>query len=153
MHNTPNFWIGDYVYIGGGGYIWGLGGIKIGSGTILGPRVTIHTVNHRYENADYIPFDNHTYQQEVIIGENVWIGDNAMICPGVKVGNGAVIAMGSVVSKDVPDYSIVAGNPAIVKKERNVSKFKNLEKRKKQYMRYKFEYNLNPIYEKNNEKR
>lgn len=135
----------------GGGYIWGDGGLKIGSGTILGPRVTIHTVNHRYEGADYIPFDNHTYRQRVVIGENVWIGDKAMICPGVKIGNGAVIAMGSVVSKDIPDYSIAAGNPAKVKKMRNEGRYKHLEKCGRQYLRYKYENNLKPVYEERNE--
>lgn len=46
------------------------------------------------------------------IGNDVWIGDNALIKGGVKVGTGAVIGMGSVVTKDVPDYAIVGGNPA-----------------------------------------
>lgn len=46
------------------------------------------------------------------IGNDVWIGINVVIKQGVKIGNGAVIGMGSVVTKDVPDYSIYAGNPA-----------------------------------------
>lgn len=48
----------------------------------------------------------------VIIGDNVWIGDKATILPGVSIGDGAVIAANSVVTKDVPPYSIAAGNPA-----------------------------------------
>ena len=47
-----------------------------------------------------------------IVGHDVWIGHGAVIMPGVKVGNGAIIGSNAVVTKDVPDYSIVAGVPA-----------------------------------------
>ena len=56
--------------------------------------------------------DLRVYKGDIIIGNAVWIGDNVMILPGVNVGNGAVIGAGSVVTKDVPDYAIVAGNPS-----------------------------------------
>ena len=49
---------------------------------------------------------------DIIIGNDVWIGLNAIILPGVKIGDGAIIGAGSVVTKDVDDYEIVAGNPA-----------------------------------------
>ena len=48
----------------------------------------------------------------VVIGENVWIGDKATILPGVSIGDGAVIGANAVVTKDVPPYSVVVGNPA-----------------------------------------
>jgi len=51
---------------------------------------------------------------DMIIGNDVWIGHNATLMPGIKVGNGVVIASESVVTKDVPDYAIVGGNPAQV---------------------------------------
>ena len=53
----------------------------------------------------------------VFIGDNVWIGDKATILPGVKIGEGAVVAANAVVTKDVPAYSMVAGNPAKVIKQ------------------------------------
>jgi len=53
---------------------------------------------------------------KITIGNNVWVGFNVIILKGVSIGNGAIIAAGSVVSKDVPDYSVVAGNPAEIKK-------------------------------------
>lgn len=55
---------------------------------------------------DYLP-DSRTF-----IGSDVWIGDGAFIKAGVRIGNGSVVGMGAVVTKDVPDYAIVAGNPA-----------------------------------------
>ena len=55
----------------------------------------------------------------VNIGNDVWIGARVTILPGVKIGNGAIIGAGSVVTKDVPDFAIVGGNPARVIKYRN----------------------------------
>lgn len=52
------------------------------------------------------------------IGNDVWIGHGATVCAGVTIGDGAVVAAGSVVSKDVPPYAVVAGNPAVIKKWR-----------------------------------
>ncbi|NOH62218.1 DapH/DapD/GlmU-related protein [Vibrio sp. RE88] len=57
-------------------------------------------------------------EEKVIIGHDVWIGHGAIVLPGVKVGNGAIIGAGSVVTKDVPAYSIVVGNPARVLRPR-----------------------------------
>lgn len=61
-------------------------------------------------------YSKHIYKdnEETIIGNDVWIGKGAYIKSGVKIGNGSVIGMGSVVTKDVPDYAIVAGVPAKV---------------------------------------
>jgi acetyltransferase-like isoleucine patch superfamily enzyme len=53
----------------------------------------------------------------VIIGENVWIGDKVTILPGVEIGNGVVIGANSVVTKDIPSYCVVGGNPAKVIKQ------------------------------------
>lgn len=58
------------------------------------------------------------YKGDTIIGHDVWIGRQAVIMPGVRIGNGAIIAAHSVVTRDVPDYGIVAGNPAELKKKR-----------------------------------
>ena len=53
----------------------------------------------------------------VVIGDNVWIGANATILPGVTIGSMSVVAAGAVVTKDVPSGVLVAGNPAVIKKE------------------------------------
>ncbi|MEG0289803.1 MAG: CatB-related O-acetyltransferase [Erysipelotrichaceae bacterium] len=58
------------------------------------------------------------HRGDLIIGNDVWIGSDAKILPGVHIGDGSIIAAGSIVSKDVPAYHIVAGNPACVIKKR-----------------------------------
>lgn len=58
------------------------------------------------------------YKGDTIVGNDVWIGYDATIMPGVKIGDGAIIAAKSVVTKDVPSYTVVGGNPARVIKER-----------------------------------
>jgi acetyltransferase-like isoleucine patch superfamily enzyme len=55
---------------------------------------------------------------DIVVGDDVWIGTNAIICSGVKIGQGAIVAAGAVVTKEVPPYAIVGGNPAKVIKYR-----------------------------------
>lgn len=84
--------------------------ITIGDGTQIGPAVQIYAADH--------PRDAVTRHQglelgkPVRIGKNVWIGGGAILLPGVTVGDNAVIGAGSVVTRDVPAVSTVAGNPA-----------------------------------------
>ena len=54
------------------------------------------------------------YGIEVTIGDNVWVGGNTVICPGVHIGSNTVIGAGSVVTKDIPDWVVAAGNPCKV---------------------------------------
>ena len=55
---------------------------------------------------------------DTVVGNDVWIGQNVTILPGVHIGDGAIIGANSVVAKDIPPYSVAAGNPAVVKKKR-----------------------------------
>ena len=59
-----------------------------------------------------------TEERPVVIGNDVWIGGRVIILPGVKIGDGAIVGAGSVVTRDVSEYDIVAGNPARVIKNR-----------------------------------
>ncbi|VAW52097.1 hypothetical protein MNBD_GAMMA05-629 [hydrothermal vent metagenome] len=76
--------------------------------------VKIFTEQHNINSANY-----DTVKKEVVLHDNVVIGSYSLILPGVTVSEGAVIAAGSVVPKDIPEYVMAAGNPAIVKSDRN----------------------------------
>lgn len=105
---------GKPVTIGKGCFIqqcctfFGRGGITIGDNVFIGPKVNLITINH-----DVNP-DNRsaTYRRPIVIEDKVWIGINSTILPGVRIGYGAIVGAGSVVTKDVPAMTVVAGNPA-----------------------------------------
>lgn len=71
-----------------------------------------------YHSYRFKPSGPPTRAQITTIGHDVWIGHGAYICAGVTIGNGAVVAANAVVTKDVPPYAVVAGNPAVIKKWR-----------------------------------
>ena len=95
-------------------------GVTIGSNVMMGPNVTIYTNNHCTKDVT-IPmrFQGMTECKPVIIEDDVWIGGQVCILPGVRLGIGAVIGACAVVSKDVPPYAVVVGNPGRVVKFRN----------------------------------
>ncbi|SHF10297.1 Hexapeptide repeat of succinyl-transferase [Marinitoga hydrogenitolerans DSM 16785] len=94
------------------------GGVKIGDRTLIGYRTQIISANHRIpKNRGKIFYSGHE-RKKVIIGKDVWIGANCIILPGVHIGDGAVIAAGSIVTKDVPQYTIYGGVPARKIKDR-----------------------------------
>ena len=89
-----------------------VGMIRIGDNAQIAPNVAIYTAGHPVHPATR----NSAYEYgiDVTIGDNVWIGGNVVICPGVTIGDNAVIGAGSVVTKDVPAWTIAAGNPCKV---------------------------------------
>jgi len=135
-----NLYIGKYVYIGANA-IWALKGkIIIGSNVIIGPRSIFWTYNHNYESKNFIPYGGpeEDIVKNITIHDNVWIGMNVTLLPGVTVAEGAVIAANSVVTKDVPECAVVAGNPAKIIKYRDKSLFYKLKKENKLYLKFKF---------------
>lgn len=86
--------------------------VVIGDNCQMAPNVAIYTAGHPVHPA--IRNTAYEYGIEVTIGDNVWIGGNTVICPGVHIGNNVVIGAGSVVTKDIPDWAIAAGNPCRV---------------------------------------
>jgi acetyltransferase-like isoleucine patch superfamily enzyme len=90
-----------------------LGNIKIGDDVQIGPKTVIWGRDHDISRDKLIREQGHI-KRDILIGNDVWIGANATILKGVTIGNGAVIGAGSVVTKDVPEYAVVVGNPAKV---------------------------------------
>jgi acetyltransferase-like isoleucine patch superfamily enzyme len=94
---------------------------EIGSYCAIGGRLVVRSGNHLMQ---YLGVQDDAQQrvigartllgplQAVRIGHGVWIGDSVVVCPGVTIGNGAIVGAGSVVTRDVPDYAVVVGNPA-----------------------------------------
>lgn len=86
--------------------------VKIGDNCMLAPNVAIYTAGHPvYPDVRNTQYE---YGIEITIGDNVWIGGNTVVCPGVHIGNNVVIGAGSVVTKDIPDWVVAAGNPCKV---------------------------------------
>ena len=109
--------LGDYSGIGKGSVV--STNVTIGKGVMMGPECYIYTRNHCFESTE-IPMYKQGYSKvkPVIIGDDVWIGSRVTILPGVTIGDGAIIGANAVVTKDVPPYTVVGGNPAHVLKNR-----------------------------------
>lgn len=109
--------LGDFSGIGINAKIGGK--CTIGRYVMMGPNCTIYSRNHEFSDiAKPMMEQGYSEDKEVIIGDDVWIGGDVTILPGVKIGSHSIIGACSVVTKDVPEYAIVAGNPAQIKKYR-----------------------------------
>lgn len=114
---SPDFVIGNNSGVGADSIIGK--GTTIGDNVMMGPWCIIYTRNHAFSRTD-IPMREQGMQdfKPVHIGNDVWIGSRVTILPGVKIGNGSIIGASAVVTKDVPDFSVVGGNPAKILKYR-----------------------------------
>lgn len=104
-----NISVGKNFYAGYNCVISDITKVTIGDDCMLGPNVGIYTAGHALEP---VGRNKSGYALPISIGDKVWIGGNAVILPGVSIGDNAVVAAGSVVTKDVPPNTVVAGNPA-----------------------------------------
>lgn len=89
--------------------------VRIGDNCLFAPNVSIYTAGHPLHPD--IRNTLYEYGAEVTIGNNVWLGGNVVVCPGVTIGDNVVIGAGSVVTKDIPSWSLAAGNPCRVIRE------------------------------------
>lgn len=117
---SPNIKIGDHSEFGQGCLIHA--NVEIGSYVIMGPDVKIYTRNHNFADLSRPIALQGKSTKSTTIGDDVWIGANVIITAGVKVQSHAIIAAGSIVTKDVPEYAIVGGNPAKIIRYRNEKK-------------------------------
>ena len=107
--------IGDHTRIGI--HCTVIGPVSIGNNVNLAQGITVTALNHNFEDVTRRIDEQGISTKPVVIGDDVWIGANAVILPGVTIGRHVVVAAGAVVTKDVPDYCVVAGVPARVIKE------------------------------------
>lgn len=120
---APTIQIGNNCEFGEYNHITATNAIVIGNELLTGRWVTITDNSHG--NTDIDSLKQRPIERQIIskgpvrIGNNVWIGDKATILPNVTIGDGAVIAANAVVTKDVPAYSVAAGNPAKIVKKAN----------------------------------
>ncbi|WP_431156704.1 acyltransferase [Winogradskyella poriferorum] len=109
--------IGDRTRIGLSNTI--IGPVNIGNDVRLAQGVVISGLNHNYKDI-YRPIHAQGFTTKpIIIEDESWIGANVVIVPGVTIGKHSIVAAGSVVTKDIPKYTLVAGNPAKVLKQYN----------------------------------
>ena len=96
--------IGDYL----------IGPVCIGNHVNLAQGITVTALNHNFEDSSKRIDEQGVSTKPVVIGDDVWIGTNAVILPGVTIGSHCVVAAGAVVTKDIPDHTLVGGVPAKV---------------------------------------
>ena len=104
--------IGDYTRIGL--HCTVIGPVTIGNHVNLAQGITVSALNHNFEDTRLRIDEQGVNTSEIVIDDDVWIGANAVITAGVHIGRHSVVAAGAVVTKDVPEYSVVGGVPAKV---------------------------------------
>ncbi len=101
-----NLEMGEWSVIGGGAEIYNLAPVRIGANAIVSQRAYLCTATHDYTLADF-PL----YSKPITVEASAWVAAGAFIAPGITVGEGAVVGAYSVVTKDVPSWTVCAGNP------------------------------------------
>jgi maltose O-acetyltransferase len=109
-----NVTLGERVYFNFNCVILDCARVTIGSNVFFAPNVQVYAATHPL---DHVVRRTLEFGRAVTIGDDVWVGGGAIILPGVRVGSRSVIGAGSVVTRDVPDDVVVAGNPARVVRE------------------------------------
>ena len=125
-----NIELGDDVSISPGAHFSTIKKIKIGSKVMFGPNVTIIGGDHNHNQIGKYMFDVDVKlpenDKDIIIEDDVWIGTSAIILKGVTISRGSIIGAGSIVTKDIPEYSIAIGSPAkVIRKRFNESDLEN----------------------------
>lgn len=120
--STINNGVGDVIIgnrsrIGIGNVL--IGPLLIGNDVMLAQNVVLSGMNHGFKDVSVAPAKQPVSKSQISVEDNVWIGANVSITAGVKIGKHSIVGAGSVVTKDVPQYSVVAGNPARVMKRYN----------------------------------
>ena len=120
LSNAERIFIGDRVRIGSRCHLWAgpsHGSIFIGDDVLFGPEVMLTAATYNFRHGS--PVATQTMQeQDIHIGNDVWLATRVIVLPGTRIGDGSIIAAGSVVKGDIPAMSIVAGTPGKVVSQR-----------------------------------
>ena len=109
----PTLYIGDRTYVGRMVHINAWQDVTIGVDVVIGDRVTIIDADHNFDEANTpIRLQGDSFLGAVRLLDGCWIGSGVVIMPGVTIGRNAVVAANAVVTRDVPDRTVVAGVPA-----------------------------------------
>ena len=118
---APILTIGTNSHIGDDGHITCINRVQIGNNVLMGRKIFITDNAHGASERDLLDTAPNkrplTSKGPVIIEDNVWIGEMVCIMPGVRIGKGSIIGANAVVTKDIPPYSVAAGNPARIIKQ------------------------------------
>ncbi len=121
-----NISVGEWCYLGEGSRVWSSGAIDIGDRVLIAHNVNIfdsltHPLSAQQRHAQFkaIMLTGHPHsidlgERPVMVGNDAWIGANTCVLRGVTIGEGAIVGAGSVVTHDIPPFTVAAGNPARV---------------------------------------
>jgi putative colanic acid biosynthesis acetyltransferase WcaF len=115
VHVPWNLELGDYVAIGDKVEIYNLAPIRIGAQSVISQHTYLCASSHDYTRTDF-PL----YSRPITIGNQAWVAAGAFVAPGVTIGEGSVVGARSVVLRDVPAWTVAAGNPCRVIKPREL---------------------------------
>ncbi len=114
IRRAENIEVGNNVNINHGSELYGAGGLTIGDGSMIAYNVMIFTDSRKFKSDQPLKSLKGRIVKSVRIGNDVWIGAGSIILPGVTIADHAIVAAGSVVTKNIHEWDIVAGNPAKV---------------------------------------
>jgi acetyltransferase-like isoleucine patch superfamily enzyme len=119
-NGVGNVIIGDNTLIGMSNVI--IGPVSIGNNVIFAQNIVVSGLNHDYTDVNTPIFKQKILVSPIIVEDDCWIAANAVITAGVTIGKHSVVAAGAVVTKNIPPYSVAAGNPAKVIKQYDFTK-------------------------------
>ena len=119
IRNAKNVYVGKKSHINHQCCVWAgkKSKIVIGDNVLMGVGVNIHAAHHGIKRVKLMNLQEES-EEDIVIGNDVWLASHSIILKGVKIGDGAIVAAGAVVTKDISPYTIVGGIPGKQIKER-----------------------------------
>jgi putative colanic acid biosynthesis acetyltransferase WcaF len=112
--------VGDHCWIGEDVWIDNLAPVNIGSHVCVSQMAYLCTGNHDWKTTNMKLF-----RRPIVLKDGCWVGARATVCPGITIGTAAILTVGSVAGKDVPQYEIWGGNPAVFLRKRSFNTAKD----------------------------